>query len=173
MSNVRFVKPMKKVVNVEYCKHFPSGYVYCSNYKDCERCELGDRIRRDKAMKSASVIFSFSDARRQTEKANGDMWWHFPIILSPEAMLRLDIECNMFYQIAVADFGPGCFLKNPAGEIDCHLFANSCKRFTISRKEAYGIPTDAAVRKYDDLFFMGLEKAVKIAFAKKEGVWCL
>lgn len=158
----------------EYCTHFPYGYVKCENSpSDCTRCLLGDRIRREAVMqKTKGLLFISSDVLRQTEKGGGDMWWHFPILLSKEAMERLHLSNNIYYQVAVADGGPGVFLKNPVGQIECHLLVDPSKTFTITRNEAYGIPNESACRRFDNFFFYGLEKTVKDKL-KARGVWCL
>ena len=156
-----------------YCPHFPVGYVECRYPRDCQRCELGDRIRRSNAVATNNVpLFTYRDARRQTDKGGGAMWWNYPIILSEECMERLGFEKNIFFQIAVADTGSGVFLKNPTGPIDCHLFTNPSRKFTITRNEAYGIPNERAVELYDKLFFYDLGKLInKLSSAK--GGWCL
>ena len=157
------------------CPHFTIGYVECRFPRDCSRCEFADRIRRDNAAKNNSfLLFGSKDARRQTEKGGGADWWHLPIILTENAMHRLGIEKNLFYQIAIADGGPGVFLKNGVAAVDCHLFADPSKQFTISRHEAYGVPNEHAVKRYDDLFFMDLHKVISFAIANKQkGAWCL
>ena len=155
------------------CPYFDLGMVKCYDQTACNRCEFGDRMRQSKLREASRLLlFCEKDVLRQTEKAGGDMWWTYPIVLREETMDRLGLERNLFFQIAVADGGPGVFLKNPVGEIDCHLFVNESKRFTITRKEAYGIPNENAVRKFDETFFMNLRACVNRASGKKGG-WCL
>lgn len=155
------------------CPHFPYGYVECYYPRFCDRCELGDRIRRDRVTKAKSFpLFTHSDTLRQTDKGGGAMLWHYPIILTERALERLGIDKNVYNQIAVADGGPGVFLKNSAGEIDIHLFTDKEKIFTITRAETYGIPNENAVRRYDEWFFLGLRKYIDSVNAKRGG-WSL
>ena len=157
----------------KYCPYFTTGLVLCKNQKRCISCEFADRMRQSIVLRNKNLpLFVPSDALRQTKKGGGDTWWHFPIILSEEVMDRLGLEKNVFFQIAIAEGGGGVFKKNPVGPVDCHLFANPSKKFTISRNEAYGIPDERAVRRYDELFFMDLHKVIKYA-RTKIGVWCL
>ena len=163
----------KRKYSREYCFHFPYGYVKCSSY-DCLCCEFGDRIRRQNAVDTCNTpLFSHSDVLRQTEKGGGDMLWHYPVVLKEDTMKRLNLESNIYYQIAIVDGGPGVFLKNTCGAIDCHLFANQNFKFTISRNDVYGVPNDYVVRIYDELFFLGLDKALKRAIELKKGRCCL
>lgn len=156
-----------------YCSQFPYGYVLCRNGYDCLRCTLGDRIRQDNAKKYADVpLFTYRDARKFTDKAKGATWWHYPIILSPEVMEQLGLECSIYNQIAIADGGGGVFAKNPVGYIDVYLFANPQKRFTITRNQSFGIPNAAAVRRYDELFFWDLAGKID-KLDNQKGAWCL
>ena len=165
---------LRREGRLEYCVHFPHGYVKCeSGGRNCTTCTFADRVRRERYQNlTQGFFFLYIHALKQTEKSGGDTWLNYPIILSPDVMKKHNIEPNLLFQIAVADFGPGVFLKNPVGFIDCHLFALPTKKFTISRNEAYGIPNETACRRYDGLFFLGLEEAVKKQRSKK-GVWCL
>ena len=170
---VENVKRERLLGKDHYCPHFLGGYVECYPPRHCSRCDFADRIRYDTAEKNkAELLFTGKDVLRQTEKGGGADWWHFPIILTEEAMDRLHIEKNLYYQIAIADGGPGVFLKNRFGYLDIHLLADPRKKYVISRGDAYGIPTAKAVRRYDSLFFMDLHKVINNANASK-GVWCL
>lgn len=168
-----FIKVNRGKYRDTMCPYFKDGFVECAGYRDCKRCDIGQRIRRDNVLRHNNYpLFSWRDARRNTEKGRGQNWWHFPIILSEEVMEKLGLEKNLFFQIAIAEGGGGVFHHNPCGEIDCHLFVNPSKKFTIGRHEAYGIPDERAVAKFDELFFMDLHKVIKYA-ESKIGVWCL
>ena len=156
-----------------FCPNFPYGYVECRNGFDCMRCTFGDRVRKDVVKRIADVpLFSYRDVRNYTVRQKGADWWHYPIILSSETLEALELEKNIYYQLAVADSGSGVFHKNPMGYIDIYLYANPQKRFTITRNQALGIPNCAAVRRYDELFFWDLAGHIdKLDSAR--GVWHL
>lgn len=143
------------------CKHFKHGNVECRNGFRCTNCEFADRVRADLAISYRDLpLFSYGDCLKQTPKGGGANWYKKPIILSPAVMARNGIEQSLFYQIAIAYDGSGVFAQNPSGPIDCYLLGNKQKKITISRRDAYGIPNEWAVRRYDELFFMGLKKLV-------------
>ncbi len=156
-----------------YCKFFPYGYVPCN--KGCDKCFYKFlHYRNENIKRNEGVLFTWHDALNQTKKEGGDVWLRSPIILSKECVERLGLDKNMFYQIAVAISGPGCYKKEPVGIIECCLYVAGGKQFTITRNEAYGIPNGFACRRYDELFYSGLERAVKVAIANnKKGAWCL
>ena len=142
-----------------YCTHFPNGFLNCDNYFDCCRCTVADRIRTTNNRKDRNfLLLNDRDCLRQTKSGGGETLYNKPIVLKEKAMERLGIEKTLFNQIAVAYDGPGVFVKNPGGEIDCYLFNDKDFKFTISRYETYGIPNMAAVEKWEELFFMGLKR---------------
>ena len=156
-----------------YCTNFHYGYVKCRNGYDCIRCTLGDSIREENIRKySEELLFTDRDVRSISEKAKGDVWWHYPVVLSPEVMAKLGLELNIVNQIAIASSGSGVFPRNPVGMLDIYLYSNPQKRFTITRNEAYGIPNDKAVSRYDELFFWDLKKLIN-KLDNQKGVWCL
>ena len=101
-------------------------------------------------------LFCDRDCLRQTKAGGGETFYQKPIVLTEAVMERLGIEKTLFNQIAIAYGGSGVFVQNKVGAVDCFLFADKRKRFTIYRFEAYGIPNERAVEKYEKLFFMGL-----------------
>lgn len=156
-----------------YCSKFPYGYVLCKNGYDCLRCTFGDDVRKDNVKRFSDVpLFTEKDARRQTLNDKGDCFWHYPVILKPETLEDLGFEKNVFFQIAIAEGGAGVFSKNPVGYLDCCLFSNPAKKFTICRHNVFGIPNSAAVRRFDEMFFLDLGKRV-YSLDNRKGVWCL
>ena len=142
-----------------FCIHFPEGLVTCKNNADCEKCELGDRIRLSNIRSNNSeLLFSDRDCLRQTKAGGGETFYMKPIVLTEKAMERLGIKLNLYSQIAIAGGGCGCLVNNPVGPIDCYLLSDPKKVFTIYRHECYGIPSPRAVEKYEDLFFVGLRR---------------
>ena len=147
----------------EFCYKFPNGYVRCENSHICESCTVADRVRQNKHVATSTLpLFYWRDALRQTPSTGGENWYGKPVILSPEAMDRLKIERHLMNQIMIAYDGPGCFKKNVAGEIDGFLLCDRQKKITVIRSECYGIPTESAAIRYDDAFFLGLCKLLKI-----------
>ena len=138
------------------CTHFPSGYVKCVNYYNCTLCELADRLRNSRPLNVP--LFDWRDALPQTPAWNAENWYKRPVILSPDAMRRLGIELRTINQIMIAYDGPGVFKKNVAGEIDGFLLCDKNKHITVTRSECFGIPTQRAAARYDELYLLGLSK---------------
>ena len=145
-----------------YCKHVPYGYVVCEHNGICDACVLGHRLRQQNSKALNPPLFTWRDALAQTPSAKGETWYQMPIILSPAAMERLGLELTLLNQVAVAYDGPGVFKKNVAGEIDVYLLNDRLKKFTVVRCECYGIPTARAAKYFDECFFLGLTKLLKI-----------
>ncbi len=153
---MEFINNEKYAHREGICKHFPSGYVRCDNFYLCDRCELADRLRVSRPPNIP--LFDWRDALPQTPSYNGENWYHKPVILSPDAMRRLGIECRTINQIMIALDGPGMFKKNVAGEIDGVLLRDSRKHITVTRLECYGIPSRKTAERFDELYFLELLK---------------
>lgn len=93
---------------------------------------------------------------RQTPKGGGETFFRRPIVLKEEAMERLGITKHLYYQIAIATGGPGCWIKNSAGFIDAYLYGDPGREILVYRHEVYGIPDEAAVERYNKLFLLKL-----------------
>ena len=140
-----------------YCIHFPHGYVKCDNHYFCDKCLIADRIRISKVRGNSEIpLFCDRDCLRQTKAGGGENFYRKPIVLTEAAMERLCIEKTLFNQMAFAYGGSGVFVQNKVGAVDCFLLSDKEKKFTIYRFEAYGIPNERAVEKWEKLFFMGL-----------------
>ena len=151
-----------------HCLHFPGGYLVCENGHCCFACEVADRLRIEKLRaRTDFTLLSYRDALPQTASSGGDNWYGKPIILSPEALSKRKIDPHLINQIFIAKDGPGVFKQNPAGEIDGYLLYKKHISFTVSRAECYGVPTPRAAAYYDDCFFLGLCKLLKIERRKR------
>ena len=138
------------------CKHFPFGYVFCENYYLCEHCEFAHRLR---VSRPANIpLFDWRDALPQTPSYNAENWYRKPVILSPDALRRLGIECRAINQIIIAMDGPGVFKKNVSGEIDGVLLSDRQRHIIVIRSECYGIPSRKTAERFDELFYLGLLK---------------
>ena len=146
----------------DYCKHFPHGYVKCETNGLCNACVLAERLRREKARSVSYPLFTWRDALPQTPAGKGETWYQKPVILSPAAMNRLGLEINLINQIVFAYDGPGVLKKNVAGEIDVYLLNDRSRKFIVSRCECFGIPSPKAAKYFDECFFLGLSKLLKI-----------
>ena len=138
------------------CKYFPSGYVRCMNSYNCSRCEFADRLRLSRPPNIP--LFDWRDALPQTPSYNGENWYMKPVILMPDTLRRLGVECITINQIMIALDGPGMFKKNVAGEIDGVLLRDPRKHITVTRLECYGIPSRKTAERYDELYFLELLK---------------
>lgn len=139
-----------------FCENFPTGYVKCMNNYICSCCDLADRLRRSRPPNIP--LFDWRDALPQTPSYNGENWYNLPVILMPDAMRRLGIECRAINQIMIAYDGPGVFKRNVSGEIDGFLLCDRQKHITVIRSECYGIPSRKTAERYDELYFLGLSK---------------
>lgn len=141
----------------EFCHHFPEGLVKCDNYKQCMSCVFADRIRMTNQRKSREYpLFWERDCLKQTKVGGGETFYNKAIVLSEDCMERLGIEKILFNQIAIAFGGCGCFVQNKVGPIDIYLLSDPNEKYLVYRNEVCGIPNDAAVKKWENLFFMGL-----------------
>lgn len=140
------------------CLHFGNGYVPCRNNYWCMGCELADRIRAHAVAQEKTLYFSDSDCLRQTPKGGGANWYQKVILLKPTAFERYNIPLVAVNQFAVAVGGPGVFVSNPVGAVDIRLLVDSRAEYTISRIDAYGIPSLEGCRKIDRLLCMDLER---------------
>lgn len=142
-------------VFVRYCEQLPNGYLICEQYGQCDRCEVADRIRGENKIKKDVPLFDWRDALPQTPSGCKD-FCGMPLILKPSAMERLRIEPFLINQIMIAIPSPGCLPSNPAGEIDGYLLCDPRRSFTVSRMECYGVPNTAAVKRFDEIYFLRL-----------------
>ena len=138
------------------CMHFPSGYVRCENNGRCSLCDFADRLRRNRPPNVP--LFTYRDALKQTKKSGGENFLGKPVLLTPECMLRLRIERNALYQMAMVYDGAGAFPMNSGSTVDVYLIADRTKRYTVGRKELYGIPTPDCARRYDELYLLGVSQ---------------
>lgn len=139
------------------CVHFGGGYVPCQANYLCNACVIADRLRAGRAAERTELLLRESDCLRQTPKGGGCDFFGKPIVLRPEAFSRLKLPVRAVDQIVVAYDGPGVFVTNPSGAIDVCSYADPSKRFTVTRRETYGIPTQTACRRLDALFIWDLE----------------
>ena len=140
------------------CIMFHHGTIACHNHYACDRCELGDRLRKNILHKA--MMFTYRDALPQTEKGCHN-FCDMPLILTPDAMTRLRLNHDLINQIMVAYPSPGCFRSNPAGEIDGYLLNRPGMKVTVSRKEVFGVPNPRAVERYDQLYRLRLSRFFK------------
>ena len=136
-----------------YCRLLPYGYLICENHFICDACEVGDRIRIQ--VSDDHILFDHRDALPQTPTGCQN-FCNMPLILSPSAMERLRIKSTLINQIMIANPSPGCFQKNPVGEIDGYLFNRPSYQFTVTRNEVFGVPNSRCVERYDQIFRLRL-----------------
>ena len=142
-----------------FCMHFPHGYVRCEAQGVCAMCALADRLRR--ARPPNIPLFTWRDALPQTQKKGGDNWLNMPVLLTPDGMKRHEIPVSACNQMAVAYDGAGLFARNSHSEIDIYLVCDSTKRYTVGRHECYGIPTESAAKRYDELYLYCVSNMLK------------
>lgn len=140
-----------------YCLVLPSGYMMCDREWCCNRCEIADRIRSNK---NDAPLFSWRDVEPQTPSGCRD-FFNKPIVLKPEALARLNLEPVLINQIFIPIPSPGCDYRNPSGEIDGSLIADPRRSLTVSRCEVYGVPTFAAAKRFDEIYFFGLSRYLR------------
>ena len=144
-----------------FCPYFTTGYVECHS-RHCDRCEFADRIRVSRAIQERNIpLLTKDNCLRQTTKGGGDIFFRRPVVLSEDALKKYGIRQHLYYQMAFAYDGGGCLPKNTAGPVDVYLFADKERKFTVLRFELLGVPNEQTVKRYDNLFFMGLHRVYK------------
>lgn len=139
---------------------YPYSDVVCRMNYNCDYCSLAFDIRRNQRQNDSedNVLFTWRDALKMTPKSNGLTFYRRPVILKPESMSRLGIKVNLINQIFFCDGGSGVFACNPAGMIDGYLVSDRKERYTITRHDVFGVPNEAAVQRYFDLYGINLSK---------------
>ena len=135
-----------------FCKFYPFGYVSCVNGQHlCGSCEVANKFRAIVSEKTSFELFGPNDALPLTKKGCTNFTDKL-LILRPEAMKRLELPENVLFQFVVAMPSPGCFEHNPVGFIDCILFADRNRTFTVYRNEVFGVPSDLTMALYNSYF---------------------
>ena len=140
------------------CILYPESWVPCERWHNCTGCDVAGRYRAN-VKPGVHPLLSHSDALPQT-KSGCSVFLNKALILKPEAMKRLGLEEDLKYQIVIPFPSPGLFPSNPTGFIDCRFLCEDLRTFTVYRNEVYGVPNAAAVRKYDDIYFLNLKRYV-------------
>ena len=134
------------------CKFYPFGYLDCVNGQHlCGSCEVANKYRASISEKTSFELFGSNDALPLTKKGCTNFIDKL-LILKPDTMKRLELPENALFQFVVAEPSPGCFENNPVGFIDCILFADRSRTFTVYRNEVFGVPSVAAMALYNSYF---------------------
>lgn len=136
----------------------PYGVVDCDCNYHCDLCFLAYDIRKNKREQRLddALLFSWRDTLKMTPKGGGLNWYRRPVILKPDSMRAKGITVNLINQILFCDDGSGCFACNPAGMVDGFLVIDRKERYTFTRHDIYGVPNEAAVAKYYELYGIDL-----------------
>ena len=149
----------EKYVKYGNCPHVPYSTVKCNNGYNCMRCEIADRVRIMRKNDCSDLpLFYWRDCIVRNSRYGGNNFYQKIILLTEEAMQRLGLEVNLYNQFVYAYDGPGCLPGNCGSQIDIYLCNDHSKKYTITRFETYGVPTEQTLEKFDDLFFLGLKK---------------
>ena len=68
---------------------------------------------------------------------------------------------ELFNQIFIATDGAGMFSKFPGSQIDGYLLSDRRKIYTFGRQEFFGVPNERAVKRFEDLFLIDLNKYIE------------
>ena len=146
---------MKSLKFDGYCRMLlPYSKVECKHLYECEYCDVCFRIRQNRAevVLDDNFLFDHRDVLPHTPKGGGSDWYKRPVILKPDAMRREGITVNLINQIMFADGGSGVFKHNPSGMVDGFLVVRKTERYTFFRNDIYGVPNEAAARRYYELY---------------------
>ena len=135
----------------------------CRYAHDCWRCPLANRVKNSNRefTRESGELFGYYDVLPKTPKGGGIEYVYKPLILKPEAMEAHGIELELFNQIFIATDGAGMFSKFPGSQIDGYLLSDRRKIYTFGRQEFFGVPNERAVKRFEDLFLIDLNKYIE------------
>lgn len=140
-----------------FCKFYPLGYFECINGKHyCGSCSIANKYRAKVSESISFELFGPQDALPLTPKGC-DNFVDKLLVLKPDTLKQLSLPQNALFQFVMAEPSPGCFKDNPTGFIDCILFADRSRSFTIYRNDVYGVPTSVAMARYNNCFIKAID----------------
>ena len=154
---------MLKAFTKADCVRIPYYTGGCRYEHHCNRCAIAERFRQSNRefTEIKGELFGYYDVLPKTPKGGGLEYVYKPLILKPEAMEAHGIKLELFNQIFVATDGAGMFSEFPGSQIDGYLLSDRRKIYTFGRQEFFGVPNERAVKRFEDLFLIDLNKYIE------------
>ena len=145
------------------CVRIPYYTGGCRHNHQCNRCTIAERFRQSNRefTEIKGELFGYYDVLPKTPKGGGIEYVYKPLILKPEAMEAHGIKLELFNQIFIATDGAGMFSKFPGSQIDGYLLSDRRKIYTFGRQDFFGVPNERAVKRFEDLFLIDLNKYIE------------